>query len=151
MRYDVACRRLHTARLDLDIVPGSRRGQDGLGSVAVPVVKLPPDRLREAHLARRARPGRAGRQDSRSVRDGNGGGFVPSQEVGLHRQDHRALEDDINLSVLFASRIGLEDGRPDMEIPVYSGGLGPLARAVFERVAEIQEGKVPGHQWIVEI
>jgi branched-chain amino acid aminotransferase len=48
-------------------------------------------------------------------------------------------------------RIGLEDGRPDMEIPTYSGGLGPLARAVFERVSEIQEGKVPGHQWIVEI
>jgi hypothetical protein len=38
-----------------------------------------------------------------------------------------------------------------MEIPTYSGGLGPLARAVFERVSEIQEGKVPGHQWIVEI
>lgn len=48
-------------------------------------------------------------------------------------------------------RVGLEDGRPDMEIPTYSGGLGPLARAVFERVSEIQEGKVPGHQWIVEI
>ena len=76
---------------------------------------------------------------------------MPSQEVGLQRHDHRALKDDINSIVLFTSRIGLEDGRPDMEIPVYSGGLGPLARAVFERVAEIQEGKVPGHQWIVEI
>lgn len=48
-------------------------------------------------------------------------------------------------------RIGREDGSPDLHVPEYSGGLGPMARAVFERIAEIQQGKVAGHPWAVSI
>lgn len=78
---------------------------------------------------------------------------MPCEEVGRRTFARDLIESSERLIGPFFSscRIGLEDGRPDMQIPEYSGGLGSLARAVFERVAEIQEGKVPGHKWIVEI
>lgn len=46
-------------------------------------------------------------------------------------------------------RIGLEDGRPELIIPEYDGGLGPIARGVFERLSQIQEGALPDHPWNV--
>lgn len=47
-------------------------------------------------------------------------------------------------------RIGLEDdGRPDLIVPEYDGGLGPIARGVFERLSQIQEGALPDHPWNV--
>ncbi|KAJ9121497.1 hypothetical protein QFC22_002113 [Naganishia vaughanmartiniae] len=48
------------------------------------------------------------------------------------------------------NRIGLEDGSPDLTTPSFSGGLGPVARGVYEKISSIQQGDVPGHQWTVE-
>jgi branched-chain amino acid aminotransferase len=45
-------------------------------------------------------------------------------------------------------RVGLEDGSADLDVPSHEGGLGPVARATFERLAEIQEGRLE-HPWCV--
>ncbi|KAJ9091761.1 hypothetical protein QFC19_008971 [Naganishia cerealis] len=48
------------------------------------------------------------------------------------------------------NRIGLEDGSDDLTTPSYTGGLGPIARAVYERISMIQQGDIEGHEWNVE-
>ncbi|KAJ9093556.1 hypothetical protein QFC21_006397 [Naganishia friedmannii] len=48
------------------------------------------------------------------------------------------------------NRIGLEDGSDDLMMPSFSGGLGPVARGVYEKISSIQQGDIPGHQWTVE-
>jgi branched-chain amino acid aminotransferase len=45
-------------------------------------------------------------------------------------------------------RIGLE-GQDDIILPGHKGGLGPLARALWERMVEIQEGRVEWEGWCV--
>jgi branched-chain amino acid aminotransferase len=47
-------------------------------------------------------------------------------------------------------RIGLEDDSPDLTTPSYTGGLGPVARGVYERISMIQQGDIEGHEWTVE-
>jgi branched-chain amino acid aminotransferase len=42
--------------------------------------------------------------------------------------------------------IGL-DGHPDIKIPEYDGGLGPVARALYNRITDIQVGKVEFGDW----
>ena len=42
--------------------------------------------------------------------------------------------------------IGLE-GHPDINIPECDGGLGPVARALYDRLADIQKGKVEFEDW----
>ena len=44
------------------------------------------------------------------------------------------------------SAIGL-DGHPDIEIPEHEGGLGPVGRALYNRITDIQEGKVEFGDW----
>lgn len=44
------------------------------------------------------------------------------------------------------SAIGL-DGHPDIEIPEHEGGLGPLGRALFNKITDIQEGRVEFGDW----
>ncbi|KAI5449543.1 branched-chain-amino-acid transaminase bat2 [Naganishia albida] len=48
------------------------------------------------------------------------------------------------------NRIGLEDESPDLTTPSYTGGLGPVARGVYERISMIQQGDIEGHEWTVE-
>lgn len=42
--------------------------------------------------------------------------------------------------------IGL-DGHPDINIPEYSGGLGPVGRALYSRITDIQEGRTEFEDW----
>ena len=42
--------------------------------------------------------------------------------------------------------IGLE-GYPDIEMAEYHGGLGPVGRALYNRITDIQEGKVGYRDW----
>ena len=42
--------------------------------------------------------------------------------------------------------IGLE-GHPDIDLPEYKGGLGPVGRALYNRVTDIQEGKIEFGDW----
>jgi branched-chain amino acid aminotransferase len=42
-------------------------------------------------------------------------------------------------------RIGYEG--KDMMLPSHEGGLGPVGRALFEKITDIQEGRVEGHEW----
>ena len=42
--------------------------------------------------------------------------------------------------------IGL-DGHPDIDIPAYSGGLGPVGKALYSAITGIQEGKVEFRDW----
>ena len=42
--------------------------------------------------------------------------------------------------------IGL-DGQPDIKIPEHEGGLGPVARALYDRITDIQQGKVEFGDW----
>ena len=42
--------------------------------------------------------------------------------------------------------IGL-DGHPDVEMPQHDGGLGPVGRALYNRITDIQEGKVEFGDW----
>ncbi|KAG8968063.1 hypothetical protein FRC03_008762 [Tulasnella sp. 419] len=46
------------------------------------------------------------------------------------------------------SKIGYEER--DLVLPEYKGGLGPVGRAMWERIVEIQEGRRPS-PWSVEI
>ncbi len=50
-----------------------------------------------------------------------------------------------------SDRIGTQDDRSDMVMPSYPGGLGPISRAVFEVLSQIQMGQVKGHPWTVEV
>ena len=42
--------------------------------------------------------------------------------------------------------IGLE-GHPDIELAEYNGGLGPVGRALYNRITDIQEGRVEFRDW----
>ena len=42
--------------------------------------------------------------------------------------------------------IGLE-GHPDINIPEYNGGLGPVGKALYNRITDIQMGKVEFRDW----
>jgi len=42
--------------------------------------------------------------------------------------------------------VGL-DGHPDINIPEYDGGLGPVGRALYNRIGDIQQGKVEFGDW----
>ena len=42
--------------------------------------------------------------------------------------------------------IGLE-GHPDIDIPEYGGGLGPVGKALYNRITDIQVGKVEFEDW----
>ena len=42
--------------------------------------------------------------------------------------------------------IGLE-GHPDIDLPEYKGGLGPVGRALYSRMTDIQEGKIEFGDW----
>ncbi|KAF9780991.1 branched-chain amino acid aminotransferase II [Thelephora terrestris] len=42
--------------------------------------------------------------------------------------------------------VGL-DGHPDIEIPEYEGALGPVGKALYDRITDIQEGKVEFGDW----
>jgi len=42
--------------------------------------------------------------------------------------------------------IGLE-GHPDMNIPEYDGGLGPVGKALYNRITDIQVGRVEFGDW----
>lgn len=42
--------------------------------------------------------------------------------------------------------IGL-DGHPDIGIPDYGGGLGPVGRALYSMITGIQEGKIEFCDW----
>jgi branched-chain amino acid aminotransferase len=55
----------------------------------------------------------------------------------------------VGTAVLVApvGRIGFED--KDILIPAYKGGLGPVGRALLERIVDIQEGIVEWERWSV--
>jgi branched-chain amino acid aminotransferase len=42
--------------------------------------------------------------------------------------------------------IGLE-GHPDIDMPEYNGGLGPVAKSLHNRLTDIQEGKIDFGDW----
>lgn len=42
--------------------------------------------------------------------------------------------------------IGLE-GHPDIDIPEYNSGLGPVGKALYNRITDIQVGKVEFGDW----
>jgi len=42
--------------------------------------------------------------------------------------------------------VGLE-GHPDINVPEYNGGLGPIGRALYNRITDIQEGKIEFGDW----
>ena len=42
--------------------------------------------------------------------------------------------------------VGLE-GHPDINIPEYNGGLGPVGRALYNRITDIQEGRIEFGDW----
>lgn len=44
-------------------------------------------------------------------------------------------------------RIGFEG--KDLVLPEYKGGLGPVGKALWERIVDIQEGRVEWHGWSV--
>jgi branched-chain amino acid aminotransferase len=42
--------------------------------------------------------------------------------------------------------VGL-DGYPDIEIPEYDGSLGAVGRVLYDRITDIQEGKIEFGDW----
>jgi branched-chain amino acid aminotransferase len=42
--------------------------------------------------------------------------------------------------------IGLE-GHPDIDLPEFNGGLGPVGKALYNRITDIQEGKIEFGDW----
>ena len=37
----------------------------------------------------------------------------------------------------------------DVQLPAYEGGFGPVARALYERIVDVQEGRVEWRGWSV--
>lgn len=44
-------------------------------------------------------------------------------------------------------RIGFKG--KDLELPKHEGGLGPIGKALWERIVEIQEGRIEWESWSV--
>ncbi len=49
--------------------------------------------------------------------------------------------------VAAVGRIGHEG--KDINLPTYEGGLGPVGRALYDRISDIQEGKFEWEDWSV--
>lgn len=56
----------------------------------------------------------------------------------------------VGTAVVVASvgRIGVE-GKEDIELPKHEGAMGPVARALYEKITAIQEGKEQYESWSV--
>jgi branched-chain amino acid aminotransferase len=74
---------------------------------------------------------------------------VTLTDVAAWAASGRLLESfTVGTAVVVASvgRIGAE-GRPDIELPQHEGSMGCVARALFEKITAIQEGREQYERW----
>ena len=74
---------------------------------------------------------------------------VTMNDVASWAQDGRLLECfTVGTAVVVASvgRIGLE-GKDDIELPKHENMMGPVARALYEKITAIQEGRDQYESW----